>query len=764
VAVAQLDSPGARQPTWQQRDLLMNLLWSVSVLVLGFVASAGQALLLRALLATFHGNELTLGIGLALWMTGTALGSLAAGRGWFGSRGNRSLAVAFLCASMAVLAAVAVGRVLGVVAGIQRGELAPLATAALGGAILFLPVTMVLGAVFTLACRAGSAAGAGAHAVGQAYMLDAAGATVGGAAVAFVLLPLCGPLQTATGLSVVCLAMALALFGAPKAAICVTGAGVLLALSPLPSSLDDNLVRISWPAYHVLDAKETPYQSLVVAEREGQLSLFADGAHLASFPGFEGAELLAHLPLLQNRSVADVLLIGGSVTGVLREVLRHDQVKHVDCVELDPWVTRLVLPWLPQSERAPLEDARVRVLHVDGRLWVQKARAGTYDATIMQLPDPYTTQINRFYTEHFFAQTARVLKPDGVLAFRVSSGENYISPLQERYLGTLVETVRSAFESVRMTPGEEAIILARAGPGGLTLRPGELLRRLNARGIAARYFSTSWLPFQLTDERLNAVADIGGQPVDVNTDFRPISYFYNVLLWSRRQGALLPNVLEKIERVRTWHVVLAGFASLAGLALVPRRTASCAAACCLLAAGAATITLQIVLLIAYQAISGYVYSRVSLFAAFFMAGLAVGAAIALKATRGRRVKPKRLLTVAQSALAAWSLVVAALLISMQHGLPRSGGLILCLALPTGVFGGFVFPLASAVRSTAQHRVERVAASSYALDLAGAAMGTVVSTVILVPVLGLAPACLFAASFSAGAALLLGITPIRPGAG
>ncbi len=741
----------------------MSLLWCVSVLLLGFVASAGQALLLRSLLATFHGNELTLGIGLALWMTGTALGSLAAARGWFGSRGNQSLGLAFLSASAAIPAAVALGRVIGAVAGVDRGELAPLGTAAFGGAILFIPLTMVLGAVFTLACRAGArGAVRGARAVGRAYMLDAAGATVGGVTAALVFIPLCGPLQTAMGLSVACLAVGLALLGVPKVAICAACAGALLAWSPVPAVLDDNLVRTSWPGYDVLDSRETAYQSLVVARRQEQVSLFSNGSHVASFPEFEAPELLAHLPLLQDTSTSNVLLIGGSVTGVLREILRHKRVQHVDCVELDPWVTRLVSTWLPESERAPLENTRVRVLHLDGRLWVQRAHAGTYDLTIMQLPDPYTTQINRFYTAQFFAQAARILKPGGVLAFRASSAENYITPLQARYLGTLLRTVGSEFTSVRMTPGEEAIILARVGPGELTLNPVRLLQNLEARGIAARYFSNSWLPFQLTAERLANVNAIGEHVADLNTDFRPISYYYNVLLWSRRQGALLPALLERIQRVRTWQVFLAGFLPVAALAFALRRTASRSAGCCLLTAGAATITVQIVLLVGYQAVSGYVYSRVSLFAAFFMAGLALGAGIALKASRSSRIAPKGLLLGAQAGMAVWCVVVAGTLAAVERGVSSAGGLILCLALPTGIAGGLVFPLASALRNTQQRGVGRLAASSYALDLAGAAGGTVLSTVILVPVLGLVPACMFAASLSGSAAILLGATPSRVG--
>jgi hypothetical protein len=291
----------------------MNLLWCLSVFVLGFVASAGQALLLRSLLATFHGNELTLGIGLALWMIGTALGSLAAVKGWFGFRGKRSLGMAFLSGAAAIPAAVALGRVIGTAAGAHRGELAPLGTAALGGAMLFLPVTAVLGAAFTLACRA-AVRGAvhAARAVGRTYMLDAAGAALGGVTFAFVLVALCGPLQTAMFLSAACLGVGVALLGAPRAALCAACVGVLLASSGIPAALDDRLLSISWPGYDVLASKDTAFQSLVVARREDQVSLFSNGSHVASFPQFEGPELLACWGKRHRGSQGDSASQGGS--------------------------------------------------------------------------------------------------------------------------------------------------------------------------------------------------------------------------------------------------------------------------------------------------------------------------------------------------------------------------------------------------------------------------------------------------------------------
>ena len=53
---------------------------------MGFVATATQVLLLRRLLSVMYGNEMIVGVALAIWMVGTGAGSLVAGAWVTGAR------------------------------------------------------------------------------------------------------------------------------------------------------------------------------------------------------------------------------------------------------------------------------------------------------------------------------------------------------------------------------------------------------------------------------------------------------------------------------------------------------------------------------------------------------------------------------------------------------------------------------------------------------------------------------------------------------
>jgi spermidine synthase len=105
-----------------------------------------------------------------------------------------------------------------------------------------------------------------------------------------------------------------------------------------------------------------------------------------------------HYPLSQIDQVRDVLLISGGLGETVTEVFKHG-AKRIDYVELDPSLTRMAEE-LGFINKLP----GLNVVNDDGRHYV-KTTSLRYDAVIVDLPDPDTFQINRFYTEEFFARS-----------------------------------------------------------------------------------------------------------------------------------------------------------------------------------------------------------------------------------------------------------------------------------------------------------------------------------------------------------------------
>ena len=109
--------------------------------------------------------------------------------------------------------------------------------------------------------------------------------------------------------------------------------------------------------------------------------------------------------MAQRPEARRVLLVSGGVSGTAREVLKYG-VEAVDYVELDPRDPRGGRRFLPES-LARSADPR----HQRPTAGYVKQTAERYDVVILDVPDPSTSQINRFYTREFFAEVRRCWRP-----------------------------------------------------------------------------------------------------------------------------------------------------------------------------------------------------------------------------------------------------------------------------------------------------------------------------------------------------------------
>ena len=76
-------------------------------------------------------------------------------------------------------------------------------------------------------------------------------------------------------------------------------------------------------------------------------------------------EMMVHVPVFTHPNPKDVLVIGGGDGGVVREILKHSQVKRLDLVEIDPLVVDISKKYLP-GVSAGLREPRVNIIFEDG--------------------------------------------------------------------------------------------------------------------------------------------------------------------------------------------------------------------------------------------------------------------------------------------------------------------------------------------------------------------------------------------------------------
>jgi len=130
-------------------------------------------------------------------------------------------------------------------------------------------------------------------------------------------------------------------------------------------------------------------------------------------------EMIAHPAIFAHGHVENVLIIGGGDGGTAREILRHEQVKQVDMVEIDANVIDASKLHLPTMS-CVFEERKLNLRIEDGIAFVKNAPAETYDLVIVDGSDPVGPAKGLFSVD-FYRDCRRVLKQDGLL---VTQGES----------------------------------------------------------------------------------------------------------------------------------------------------------------------------------------------------------------------------------------------------------------------------------------------------------------------------------------------------
>jgi len=609
-------------------------------------------------------------------------------------------------------------------------------------------------------------------ATSSAYLLEAAGSAFGGILASIVLLRFLESFQIATVVAVMNLCMPAILLlrmsrkqlGAVTVAAALFGILLLIYVAP---TLDRSAQARQWRGFRLVGSRHSIYGNLAVIETGNEAgnteagnirSIYDNGVILASAPDENAAEEAVHYALLEHPAPRHLLMIGGGVNGSIAQALKHPAVERIDYVELDPALIGMARQFFPAQIAPVLSDPRVHMHYADGRYFLRtylKAAGGTFDVIILNVPDPQTAQLNRFYTAEFFRSARDRLASGGLLALQLRSSEDYVSPDLAEFLRCIHHTLRQVFPYVVAVPGETIHFFAATRPDVLTDNPKTLIRRLQERNLRTQYVREYFIPFRMMPDRMEQVREqlrpLASTPV--NRDFEPIAYYFDVVLWSTqfklgysrwfRAAAHIAftSVIDAVLVVLLFVVVL--------LAYVPAREkrARSSAACCMAATGFTLMALQIFLLLAFQSVYGYVYHQLAILIAMCMAGIAFGSWLGIRRIRSGDSPPCRTMATTQFllALSGPALIFAVSLLSKISGMATTWlaaqFVFPALAALCGILGGYQFPIATEIYlynddddNNARSGRSQLG-TLYALDLLGGCVGALLLSSYLIPVFG-----------------------------
>lgn len=688
--------------------------WAIAGL--GVSAIIAQLTLMREMLGVFCGNELILGIILGNWLFLTGLGAAlgrSAGR-W--KNPGAILVTALVLIALLPPAQVFLLRVLRDVI-FTRGAMIGVAQTVFSSFILLLPYCLVSGYLLTFGCYLLSLR-KGPRGIAQGYLADCLGSLVGGVAFTFLLIHLCDHITLLCISSVIVLLLAGMVqetFGKKRSPVLSTlmVIGFVAVGLAWTAGLDAFSTALQYPGQTVLFQGHSPYGRLVVTRSFGQINFMENGVPTLSTGDPQRMEEMVHYALAQRPAAQEVLLIAGGVSGTTQEVLKYGGAQ-VTYVEQDPLILSAGRRFLPQH----LNHPRLRVVNADGRTFVRQA-GQNYDVIIVDVPDPATSQLNRFYTREFFQDVKRRLAPGGVLAIALGHYENRISPELGRMLASAGGTLRNGFANMLAIPGARVFLLASDSE-----LHDDIARRVEQAGVQTKLMNRDYLDATLTPDRLAEVGRALHEPGAINADFNPVLYTYHLLYWIS-QFQVSFGVLEGL--------LLAAL----GVYLVGLKPVSAV----IFASGFAASALEVVLLLALQVLCGTLYEQVGMVVTVFMAGLAAGA---WGGDRWFLHSSRKALLGLAMALAVFAAGLSPLLMLLGRlgGASTSvlgwqaaiGALTFLLALLVGM----QFPLAG---RTSFRQGAETASRLYTADFMGACWGALLTSTLLIPILGVTVTCL-----------------------
>jgi len=186
--------------------------------------------------------------------------------------------------------------------------------------------------------------------------------------------------------------------------------------------------------------KITPYQNLTITERiigkglPKVTSLYINGRlQFSSNDELIYHSYLTYPALLASARQEHILVIGGGDGLALREIL-HWQPKTVTVIDLDPDMIALfsgsdplappaINKQLTELNQNSFNDPRVKVIFGDAFVEVEKLVSARqhFDTIIVDLPDPSHPDINKVYSDFFYARLKELLNGDGAIGIQSTS-------------------------------------------------------------------------------------------------------------------------------------------------------------------------------------------------------------------------------------------------------------------------------------------------------------------------------------------------------
>jgi spermidine synthase len=686
-----------------------------AVFITGFTSIITQLVVMREMMSIFYGNELVIGMILAIWMLITGLGAVT-GR-WLKASVTGTGLIVSLQLTLSLLPIITVFlisylRNILFPVGVMLG---PLQISFFSFLLLF-PFCFVSGFMFTSFATFISAQ-ENRNTISRIYLFESLGSVIGSLAFTFIalaLLPVFKTLCILCGINLLMVWFISVDFKTLWIKHFIALIFLFVVIASIYVDFDGITAKQLYPGQTITEVIDSRYGKIVVTNTEGQKNIMENGVSIYSDNDVTGCEEGVHYAMLQHSAPASVLLISGGLKGMTDEVLKYP-VKAIDYVETDPAITELAIQFNPG-----LQNPKIHISNTDGRLFIRQT-TNSYDVVLVNTPEPSTAMLNRYYSVEFFREAKKKMNKGGVLSISLMSTANYVSDKAGEVNSVLFNSLKKQFKNVLIVPGEKNYFLA--SDADLSL---EIVKMVKAKKLNNIYVSPNYLDDKLIKEQSAYIMKSLNHHSPLNQDFKPVNYYNQIRYWLSYFNLNLYYLLIFVGIVFLMIVML----------LDPIRLG-------LFTTGFSASSIQFLCIFSFQVFYGNVYQLMGLLFGLFMLGLVLGTYMIPKIMRSDR---KNFIFL-QLLLGAYCLLIPFVFLLLNKYPVGNWIIYLVFAVFTMDIGTLVGGQFAISTQIGNQGIKKTASGNYAADLLGSALGLIIVTGFLFPLLGMFNVFMLIAGFN-----------------
>jgi spermidine synthase len=532
----------------------------------------------------------------------------------------------------------------------------------------------------------------------KVYIYDSAGDALGGLIFSFFLVQTCTPIRIALLINIPLLLFAIYLTFHSFHSKRIYFVFVLICMALFLSPLFFEHASLNIMHKGMVHYEESCYGRIQVFQNKDNYILLTDGIPESNERNVSFEESMVHFGLSQVKRIHRVMTISAN-RGILLEVQKyHPEI--IENVELDPIKAKIEQRYgfLPHF-------ANLNIIYSDGRKYIQDTK-NIYDAIILNLPEPDTFQVNRFYTQTFFQIVHTKISDDGVVVFSIDGFDSYLSETRKKQISSLYQTALSVFSHVRLYPGEKIYFVCSKMP--LQMEIPELLTQKKIQTQYVQYYFYG----DISINRINYLNDQLDSYVPINQDNLPVLIRMTVENWL---SAFDSNLNIFITSILILFCLFAFMTTPAEYVLF--------------SSGMTLMGFEVLLIFLFQMRVGNVYYHVCWIVTCFLMGLVPGAYFSSYWARNKKLSSLLVLK--------WDMGIIGMIILYLLSisfLPYCVPLIFFLSFGffLSMLCGFQFPLVLQNQKNSSQGITRF----FAADILGAAFGIALVSIVGIPYYGL----------------------------